>query len=342
MELADRIAAFEKLGKFIGFLPDDDRFHALAVRVKANNGWFTEENLRLALSNWAAALSKGSLEKWLAPYAKDLEGPVKQKRIGVVMAGNIPMVGFHDLLCVLVSGHSVAGKLASDDQVLMPFLMEELFLIEPRFKPLVSLSGGIMEQPDAVIATGSNNSSRYFDYYFGKYPHLIRRNRNSVAILTGAETEEQLKALGCDVFQYFGLGCRNVSKLFIPKGYDIDKVFRAFFSFSNVMDNKKYANNYEYHKTLYLMNQAKLLDNGFILLKEDIALSSPVAVLFYEYYDEPEALRSRLRMDSGSIQCIVSADPLWEGAVAPGASQAPGLWDYADGADTMKFLVGLN
>jgi hypothetical protein len=265
----------------------------------------------------------------------------KIKNIGLIMAGNIPLAGFHDLICVLLSGNRALVKLSGDDEHLPKCICEILISIEPEFKNQIHFADGQLREMDAVIATGSSNSSRYFDYYFGKYPHIIRKNRNSAAVLSGSEKPEEIHRLGQDVFQYFGLGCRSVSKLFVPAGFDFDPFFTGIFGFKDIINHNKYANNYEYNKTVYLMQGIPLLENGFLLLKEDIGMSSPVAVLFYEYYSNESELRQRLQMDAASIQCLVSGMDAVDSRTAFGQAQQPELWDYADGIDSLKFLDSL-
>ena len=221
------------------------------------------------------------------------------------MAGNIPLVGFHDFLSVVISGNKALVKLSSDDKFLLPAVIELLFLIEPRFKDLIEIKPFIVKDMDAVIATGSNNSSRYFKEYFADKPHIIRKNRTSIAVLNGSETDEELKDLSDDVFTYFGLGCRNVSKVFLPKAYDLNKLFNAFFHHQEIVENNKYGNNYDYNKAVYLMNQDALLENGFMLLKEDEGLFSPISVLFYQYYDDVNEVARFIDVYEEDIQCVV-------------------------------------
>lgn len=258
------------------------------------------------------------------------------KSIGLILAGNIPMVGFHDVLSVLLSGHRALIKPASDDRILLPFLLGILAEIEPRFSDAIRLVDKL-ENPDAVIATGSNNSARYFEYYFGKYPHIIRKNRTSVAILSGNETDEELVRLGSDIFSYFGLGCRNVSKLYVPKGYVFDRFFKGMEQFGYLMQHNKYMNNYDYHRALFLLNQESFLTNDFLLLREHREVSTPVSVLHYESYANGADLNAGLETVQDQIQCTVGI-----GHLPFGTAQCPGPMDYADGVDTMDFLTGLS
>jgi hypothetical protein len=345
MDIEKRLKGFVKLGDFLRSISDKsdeitlknkkDELEHLINTIHQNNGWFSPPNVRTAILSLGEMLKESKLHKWLSRYKLTDRDP---KRVGVIMAGNIPLVGFHDMLCVLMSGNIFVGKLSSEDKLLLPKVVDILISLEPGFKERIIFSERI-ENIDAVIATGSDNTARYFEHYFGKYPNIIRKNRNSVAVLTGNESEEDLKGLAKDVFLYFGLGCRNVSKLFLPEGYDLDKIFGAFFSYKDIVNHNKYGNNYDYNKTIYLLNGEKILENGFLIMKEDKGISSPVAVLFYEYYKDLKEIEKRLETDAEKIQCIVgNSEPA---NVGFGKAQSPELWDYADNVDTMKFLLGV-
>ena len=258
--------------------------------------------------------------------------------MGLILAGNIPLVGFHDFLSVLISGNNVLIKTSSNDQFLLPFLAKYLIAIEPELSNKITFVEGKLENFDAVIATGSNNTARYFEYYFKDKPSIIRKNRNSVAVLNGEETKEQLMALGEDIFRYFGLGCRNVSKLFVPKGYSFNAFFEAIFEYQDIIHYEKYANNYDYNKAVFLMSNFKLLDNGFLTIKEDSSYASPISSVFYEFYENLEELQIRLESESEQIQCIVSNN-LVKNSIDFGQTQRPNLWDYADNVDTISFLL---
>ena len=335
MQIQQRINAFKKLGELLTsqLLEDSDLIH----RASVANGWFTEDNIQYSLRSWSEALSEQNLQKWVSPYDLTVQAP---KTVAIIMAGNIPLVGFHDFISVLISGHKALIKLSSNDTVLLPYIADMLIGISADFKDKIKFSENKLDNFDAVIATGSNNTARYFDYYFGKYPGIIRRNRNSVAVLTGKESPEQLKALGDDIFRYFGLGCRNVSKLFIPENYDFKPFFEAIFGWKHVIENHKYMNNYDYNKAVYLMSNIRLLDNEFMVLKEDSSYSSPISVLFYEYYKSTGELQQRLNTDKDRIQAVVANCGL-EGEIAFGQAQSPALWEYADGTDTLQFLQQL-
>ena len=352
MQLTKRIQAFVKLGNFMSqfsnknyikkdSIPFNDSFYEGMVDViqlsKSYNGWFTENNIQFAFKSWEEALNEENLLKWTSKY--NLEKSPNHK-IAMVLAGNIPLVGFHDFLSVLVSGNLVIAKLSSNDKLLLPYLTNYLIAIEPEFENKIVFTEGRLECFDAVIATGSNNTARYFEYYFGKYPNIIRKNRNSVAVLSGNETSEELINLSNDIFRYFGLGCRNVSKLFIPKDYNFDAFFNAMFTWKEVINDNKYINNYDYNKAVYLMSNINLLDNEFLLLKEDTNFSSPISVTFYEYYDNLESVKENLIVEKDNIQCVVSNLGI-ENEIKFGETQHPKLWDYADNIDTLDFLIKL-
>lgn len=341
--------AFVELGKFLDqfnldknirnatVLHNDlffDEFQELIASQKHYNGWFVESEVYFALQSWAKALTQENLDNWLSAYTINDKQP---KSVGLILAGNIPLVGFHDFLSVLISGHKALVKTSSNDKKLLPFLANYLIKVEPSLESRIEFTDGRLEGFDAVIATGSNNTSRYFEYYFRDKPSIIRKNRNSVAILTGDESEEDLIGLGKDIFTYFGLGCRNVSKFYVPEGYDFDKFFNAMYTYKELINNPKYINNYDYNKAVFLMSNFLILDNGFLVLKQDSGYSSPISCVFYEYYTDLESLKQRLKDDQELIQCVVGNDVL-ENQVAFGQTQHPELSDYADGIDTILFL----
>ena len=312
-----------------------DAFNLQLKRAKEFNGWFTEDNILYAFESWSNLLTESNLNDWISNYSLNSNNKV----VAVVMAGNIPLVGFHDFLSVLLSGHAIIVKQSSNDKYFLPLIAKYIEKVEPGFNKRITFTEGKLTDFDAAIATGSNNTARYFEYYFGKYPNIIRRNRNSVAVLTGDESEEDLGGLGEDIFRYFGLGCRSVSKLFVPKDYDFDHLFKAIYKYKDIIEYKKYANNYDYNKAVYLMSEFQLLENGFLMLKEDQSYSSPIASLFYEYYDGLPSLKQKLDDDKEQIQCVVSNS--LESSVEFGKTQQPALTDYADGVDTMSFLSSL-
>lgn len=306
----------------------------LIVTHVHHNGWFTENNIRRALFAWGEELSANRLLQWLERYTWTEEDA--PRKIGVICAGNLPLVGLHDVLSVILTGHIAFVKLSSDDHLLMPALLKILARFDESIEAQIVYATGLMKDMEAVIATGSNNTSRYFEQYFGHLPHIIRKSRSSIAILTGGESEEELKSLGRDVFAYFGLGCRNVSKVYLPEGFDMDRLFKALYDYNAIINHHKYANNYDYNKAVWLLNNEKLLDNGFLLLKEDESIASPTGSLYYEFYADENVLRKSLESHADEIQCIVSHSD-----IAFGGSQRPALWDYADGVDSVSFLLAL-
>jgi hypothetical protein len=312
-----------------------DLLNLWVTKAKVYNGWFEEREVRRAFTSWGAGLTEENLNKWLANYIiEDIDSP---KTIAMIMAGNIPLVGLHDLICCYIAGHKALIKLSTDDDKLIPALLQVWSCFDVDVKDDVKLAFAKMENFDAVIATGSNNSARHFEEYFGKYPNIIRKNRTSVAVLDGSESEDELKALADDIFAYYGLGCRNVTKLYLPKGYDLNKVFGGLFHYKHVTDNNKYGNNYDYHKAVFLMEQYDVLENGFILVKQDTGLTSPIGTLFFDSYEDKNQLYASLDTISDQIQCIVGSD-----RIPFGQAQHPQLWDYADGVDTVQFLLDLN
>ncbi len=324
--------------KKVGVLGNElffDKCIELIELSQSHNGWFTPEQVYYAIQSWAEALSEENLNVWLSKYNFS---EVKTKTVGLILAGNIPLVGFHDFLSVLISGHKVLVKTSSNDQYLIKFLAQYLIAINPEIENYITFTEGKLEGFDAVIATGSNNTARYFEYYFKNKPSIIRKNRNSVAVLTGTETHEELVNLGEDIFRYFGLGCRNVSKLFIPKGYNFEAFFKAMYEQRDVIYYEKYANNYDYNKAVFLMSNFQLLDNEFLIIKEDSSYASPISSVFYEYYDTIEEIQKQLVNDAEQIQCIVSNNSI-ERSIPFGQTQKPNLWDYADNVDTLEFLL---
>lgn len=320
---------------------EDPGYLDILEQARIENPWFITSFSRQALQNIADSLLPDKLEQWLSPYGL-MNSPGKApKTVGLVLAGNVPLVGFHDFISVLCSGNHVLAKLSAGDSKLLPFIARRLISFYPELEQAIEFTDGKLAGFDAVIATGSNNTARYFDYYFGKYPHIIRKNRNGVAVLSGDENLETFNSLGMDVFLYFGMGCRNVSKLYVPAGYDFAPLLKAFDAFGFVAENNKYVNNYEYYRSIYLINRVPHLDNGCVMLKEDVALSSPPSVLYYEFYDDLETLKGRLQSRADEIQCVVADPAMFPGAIRPGKAQQPELWEYADGVDTVEFLMGL-
>ena len=331
MNLQKRIELLQLLQKYL--IDDGEKWQNTRTKASAHNGWFIPEFIDLAVKNICAEfLQKEKLEHWAAHY--HLDDNVGGKNIGIVMAGNIPLVGLHDFLCVFISGHKQTIKLSSKDDILLKHLVEKLIEWEPEVQKNI-LFAEILKGCDAYIATGSNNSARYFDQYFSRYPNIIRRNRTAVGILTGAETTEELNNLSDDVHQYFGLGCRNVTKLFVPKGYNFVPLLDAFNKYKYFADHHKYKNNYDYQLSIALLNNIYYMTNGSTLLIENDAIFSAISLLNYSYYTDKEEV---LEMLTGNedIQCITG-----HGGIAFGQAQRPGLLDYADGVDTMQFLLTL-
>lgn len=348
MHLENRIKTFSLLGlnleSFIKnynencLTPAQEEINHILRQAKVKNPWFTIENQLYALAEWSEALKKENLEKWISKY--DLS--TKNKNIGIVAAGNIPLVGFHDLLSVVLSGNNAIIKLSSNDEILMKYMIHYLYDIAPEFKEIIKITDKLKNY-DAVIATGSDNTARYFESYFKDIPHIIRKNRTSVAILTGEETKEDLENLSNDMLRYYGLGCRNVTKLFIPKDYDLNTIFESLFKWKDIINHHKYANNYDYYRTIYLMKQIPIIENGFVLMTEDENLFSPISVIFYERYEELNSLTERLKTIEDKIQCIVSNPINFDlKTINFGEAQSPKLWDYADGIDTINWLNNLN
>jgi len=338
MQLQERINAFVQLGQEMREITQNQRAHEdLFGQIYAHNKWFAPSDCADALNQWSGVLHQEQLSHWTSALSKT---PKEPKTIALILAGNIPLVGFHDILSVLISGHKLLGKISSKDPILTRHIIDLLITLEPRFSAFVDWTDKPLKNFDAVIATGSNNSALYFDHYFGRYPHIIRKNRNSVAVLTGQETPEELNGLAADVFQYFGLGCRSVSKLYVPKDYDFQSFFKAAYAHKDHINHNKYMNNYDYNKAVYLMDQVPILDNEFLLLKEDQGLSSPIAVLFYEYYANASEAINKLSTMQEHIQCLVGKDLPIE-HVAFGQTQRPTLADYADGINTLDFLEKL-
>jgi len=353
MNLEQRIDAFAKLGQFfkqfsnlkIEKMDDSELntlfFDAFKMQIKRApefNGWFTKDNVLNSIESWANALTLENLNKWTSNY--NFENNITPKTVAIIMAGNIPLVGFHDLLSVLISGNNALVKLSSNDKHFLPLIAKFTEYYQPLFKNKITFTEEKLTNFDAVIATGSNNTARYFEHYFGKQPNIIRKNRNSVAIITGKETKEELEGLGEDIFQYFGLGCRSVSKLFVPKNYNFDLLFNALYKFNDIINYKKYENNYDYNKAVYLMSMFKILENGFVMLKEDKSFASPIATVFYEYYEDFDSLTKELYLKSEEIQCIACNENVVD-FVKFGNTQHPKLWNYADNADTVEFLLKL-
>ncbi len=341
MTLKERIEGFAQVGDFIerhysnNHAEHEKQLHeglnALIHAAYVHNNWFIEPYTNLAIQNIGSWLNRPEL----TTFAKDTD--VKNsKTVAVICAGNIPLVGFHDVMCVLLSGHRLLVKLSADDQVLMPFFMKLLVHYAPEMESQIQFASGKLAGFDAVIATGSNNTASHFHYYFGKYPNIIRKSRTSVAVLTGEETDEELSGLADDIFLYFGLGCRNVSKLLVPANYQFDRFFPAMLKYGHVINHNKYGNNYEYQRALYLLEQIPFLDNNFLMVTESAKVHSPAGLIYYETYAHDEALQHWLKEHEEEIQCVTGKN------FTPfGYSQKPVISEFADHINTLDFLLSL-
>lgn len=335
MDINNRIKAFSLLGEKLQ--SQDSIPSEVLFRAEQQNNWFTPNNISLAINSLSQLLKINSLQDWVKMY--NLSN-ITSKKIGVVMAGNIPLVGFTDFLAIIISGHIAKIKLSSQDNVLLPYIVEILLEIAPELASQIQFVDQLKDI-EAVIATGSDNTSRYFEYYFAKYPHIIRKNRSSCAVLNGEESEKEIDQLGHDIFSYYGLGCRNISKVYFPKDYKIELLLGNLNNHDSILNHHKYHNNYDYNKSIYLVNCVHHYDNGFLLLTEDNSLVSPISVLFYERYNDQLHLEGLLDAHSDKIQCVVSSG-WFTNSLALGHAQEPSLTDYADNVDVMKFLTSLN
>ena len=343
--IQNRITAFVKLGAFLSQFSQEkfekatniehndlffDGFKHQIKVAQEKNSWFTKDNIIFALNSWSKALTNRNLEAWISKNPIDSDTP---KTVAIVMAGNIPLVGFHDFLSVLVSGNKIVAKLSSDDKTLLPALGQHLIEFIPGLKERIVFTSGRIGEIDAVIATGSDNSMQYFEQYFGKYPNIFRKNRTSIAVLKGDETEDDIKSLGSDIFDYFGLGCRNVSYLLLPEGFELSRFFEGVISYGEVIHNNKYGNNYDYNKAVYLMNKLEILDNNFCLLRESNELFSPLSMIHYQFYKDQSDIDNYIKEHESKIQVVVGRDYL-----DYGQAQCPAFNDYADGVDVMQWL----
>ena len=342
MTLTERIESFSELGEVLrsSLAGTNAKYSAnlgsLITGQQVKNPWFTPANVRMAIKAIADELTGENLVAWTSRYPA-LVSVNKPLTAGIIMPGNIPLAGFHDFLCTLITGNRVIAKTSSKDPDLIGFVAGILSDINKGFRKMITITDNLLKGFDVVIASGSTNSSRYFEYYFGRYPHIIRKNRNSAGILEGNETAEETGNLGKDIFSYFGLGCRNVSKIFIPQTYDLTEMIPAWDSYSWLKDHNKYANNYDFHKAVFLINREKFIDTGYVLMKESKELASPVAVLYYERYKSEADVFSKIDQMSDKIQCVVGRK-----YVPFGSAQQPCLWDYADRVDTIEFLLKKN
>lgn len=333
IKLEDRIKVWATVGSILNNLSSQEKSHILD-RAQAENIWFTEENVDQAIQGAIRYLDEDKLKQWTKGLPETVSKP---KKVGVVMAGNIPLVGFHDMLTVLISGHILMAKLSSKDTFLIRYVAGLLHEIEPRFRDYTIFAERLNEV-DAIIATGSDNSAKHFEYYFAHIPHIIRKNRSSCAILNGKETNEEFVSLGKDIFLYFGLGCRNVSKLYVPKDYNFSHLLKSLSAYSDLLNHHKYSNNYDYNKSIYLVNGEPHYDTGFVLLRKSTALVSPISVIYYEEYPDQQALDQVIAAKRDKIQCIVSKEGWYANSFPFGKAQEPELWNYADGINTLAFI----
>jgi len=339
-----RIQAVSNLGQFLrefsegtpisgGHADIAEELEAAIVQSHRSNGWFIEENQRHALAAWGQALSRDALQDWREREGGSRE--VNRTRVGIVMAGNIPLVGLHDFLAVFLSGHYALVKRSSDDDYLIPVLVKVLLRHDPLFEGDWVFVDRLNDM-EAVIATGSDNTARYFEYYFGKYPNIIRKNRTSIALLDGSESDEELVALGEDIFRYFGMGCRNVGHIMLPEAFDVQRIFANIVDWNGIVNNNKYGNNYEYYRALFLLNQDDFLENGFVIVRENEELHTPVGILHISRYEDEAGAADKIAGWGEKIQCVVG-----HGHIPFGKAQKPALWEYADGVNTMAFLASL-
>ena len=348
--LKQRIAALDQLGHVMTALGEGaewpghsiglgkTEFDALGASINTAvqaNGWATPVNVQHAFASWGNTLKAPLIEEWLSAYPTLRAPRGRELTVGLILAGNVPLVGLHDVLCVWLSGHRAQVKCSAQEPQLLPALMDALAKFDPETTSRIHFADGKLGRVDAVIATGSNNTARYFEHYFGHLPRIVRRSRVSIAVLDGSESEAELEALGEDVFRYFGLGCRNVAKVYVPQDFDVDRLFKGLFPWKDIINHNKYANNYDYTRALWMLDRVPFLENGFVLLKEDMAMASPVATIHYVRYSDLTLLQDTLSV-STDIQCIVG-----HGQVPFGKAQSPALGDYADGVDTMAFLLNL-
>jgi hypothetical protein len=340
--LDKKITHLVRLGEY---LRTNDQVKEAVARAAYSNPWFIDTFVRESVDAIATQmLTEVKLREWTARYTIPAD-ELADKTIGIIMAGNLPLVGFHDFLCAYICGCKINIKLSGKDDTLFPFVLNALCEIDADLRPRVKLIEKL-EGFDAVIATGSSNTHRYFEYYFKQYPSILRKNRNSVAILTGQETDTELDGLADDIFMYFGFGCRNVSKLYVPECYDITQLFPHFDKYKWMHSHTKYMNNYDYNRTLLLMNRTPHLANEILMMQESAAISSPVGVVFYEQYSSIDGLMAKINSDSEHIQCVAVGTHMFDivkltNLVQIGHTQQPELWDYADGADTLQFILSL-
>ena len=339
-------ASLVQFGKFLrSFLDSDswpgfqsgvdqrefDNFKSSTEKAESNNAWFSRKMIRLSMESWAKNLSEDNIDKWMSKY--DVPSSIN-KNVLIICAGNLPLVGFHDIVCCILLNINTQVKLSKNDNVLIPAILKILYLFDSELQDRIKICNEKPDNYNYVIATGSNNSNRYFEYYFGKFPHIFRRNRTSIAVVHSEISDDQLKSLSHDMLQYYGLGCRSVTKLYLPEKFSLDRIYNSVFNYKDLINHNKYMNNYDYNRSIFLMGKKLFFDNGFLILKEDKSLFSPISVVNFEYYSSMETLEKELNVLSNEIQCRVG-----EGGIPFGTAQKPELWDYADGVDTIDFLT---
>ena len=339
-------ASLIQLGKFLrSFLDSDswpgyqcgvdqrefDIFQLSIEKAQLNNAWFSIKMIRLSLESWATNLSEDNIDKWISKY--EIPNSIN-KNVLIICAGNLPLVGLHDIVCCILLNLNTQVKLSKNDHILIPAILNILYLFDSELQDRIKICDEKPDNYNSVIATGSNNSNRYFEYYFGKFPHIFRRNRTSIAVINPKITDEELKSLSHDMLQYYGLGCRSVTKLYLPENFSIDRIYNSIYDYKDLINHNKYMNNYDYNRSIFLLGKKLFFDNGFLILKEDKSLFSPISVVNFEYYSSLETLEKEINNLSNEIQCRVG-----EGGIELGTAQRPELWDYADGVDTIDFLT---
>jgi hypothetical protein len=337
LSVHDRIALLGAVSKSL--LNKTDELDTMIQTAYARNSWFTPDNIATMLQGVALEyLDEGKLTEWAKQYTIAARPFLK---VGLVLAGNIPAVGFNDILCVFIAGHQAHIKYSEKDDVIIPYIIDQIVKLDARAADYF-VKVDFLKNIDAVIATGSDNSARYFNEYFSNYPHIIRKNRNSVAVLDGTESREELYNLGKDVFTYFGLGCRNVSKLYVPKDYDFIPWMEESHKYNDLANHNKYKNNFDYNVALMLLNRVKFINNGCSIVLEDPRFSSRIASIHFEYYDDDEILVAHLQENIEKIQCVIGHKKYdFVPCFDFGMAQCPSLYDYADGVDTLAFLSTL-
>lgn len=346
LTLQKRIDGFLHLRDYLMELSNPSKSHRdfdeVVQKTSSHNPWFTPKVIHESIEGLVQLLDPFQIQDVVNKYY--LGEPTEVRKVAVIMAGNIPMVNFHDYLCILLSGHRFLGKLSSQDKYLLPFFSNKLITFDEGWREYIQFTEEKLTEFDAVIATGSNNSSRYFEYYFGKYPHIIRKNRNSVAILSGNESEDDFKNLFSDVFQYYGLGCRNISQIIVPENYSFIPLFDAWQELGNeLLEHNKYKNNYDYYRAMYLVNKNEFFDTGFASVFPSEEISSPVSVIHYWRYHSSNQVKEFLELNKEKIQCVISNVKEFDSNVTYtiGKSQVPSIFDYPDQVDIFQFLLGL-